>query len=277
MRSKYLKYWYMKTVLITGGSSGIGFELALYINGIAKNIVIISDDDIKLKEAYSKLIAKEHHSVILNIKCDIGNFAEVNHMSESILSTIGCPDIIINNAGFAYYHTFDQMTDDEIEKTANVNFIGFLRVTRSFIPYMTKSNSRSCIVNIASIAGALPITPNAVYCASKAGMMVFSELLQIELYPYKIDVICICPGKVITPFFDHESYSNRKLAFETSIVTSINEVVRGVIKAVSLRKKVIFIPKYWFFISWLIRIDRIISWPLYKLYLSNRVTKLRNY
>lgn len=126
----------MKTVLITGGSSGIGFELALYINGIAKNIVIISDDDIKLKEAYSKLIAKEHHSVILNIKCDIGNFAEVNHMSESILSTIGCPDIIINNAGFAYYHTFDQMTDDEIEKTANVNFIGFLRVTRSFIPYM---------------------------------------------------------------------------------------------------------------------------------------------
>ncbi len=267
----------MKTVLITGGSSGIGFELALYINGIAKNIVIISDDDIKLKEAYSKLIAKEHHSVILNIKCDIGNFAEVNHMSESILSTIGCPDIIINNAGFAYYHTFDQMTDDEIEKTANVNFIGFLRVTRSFIPYMTKSNSRSCIVNIASIAGALPITPNAVYCASKAGMMVFSELLQIELYPYKIDVICICPGKVITPFFDHESYSNRKLAFETSIVTSINEVVRGVIKAVSLRKKVIFIPKYWFFISWLIRIDRIISWPLYKLYLSNRVTKLRNY
>jgi short-subunit dehydrogenase len=276
MNDSYLKYFFDKTVLITGGSSGIGFSLASYINGIAKNIVIISNDSRRIKEAKSDLVDKESHSNILSFQCNIGDLAQVKLMADSVIADVGCPDIIINNAGFAYYHTFDQMTDEEVEETANVNFIGFLRVTRAFMPYLTKSKFNPCIVNVASVAGAFPITPNAVYGGSKAGMMIFSELLEIELRPFGISVICVCPGRVVTPFFNHDSYKNRKAGSETSIVTPIEDVVHGVVKAVAQGKKVVFIPEYWRFFSWWINFDRIISRPLYKLFLSSRVARLRN-
>jgi short-subunit dehydrogenase len=276
MQDIYLKYWFDKTVLITGGSSGIGFEIASYINGVAKNIVIISNDSGRLIEAETKLVVKECHSNIFQLKCNISDLTQVKLMADSVITDIGCPDIIINNAGFAYYHTFDQMTEEEVEETADVNFIGFLRITRAFIPYITKSKSSSCIVNVASVAGAFPITPNAVYGGAKAGMLVFSELLEIELRPFGINVLSVCPGRVVTPFFNHESYKIRKVGSETSIVTPIEDVVHGVIKAVALGRKVVFIPEYWRFFAWWISFDRIISRPLYKLFLSSRVARLRN-
>ncbi len=276
MADSYLKYWSGKTVLITGGSSGIGFGIASYINGVAKNIIIISNDIDRLKEAESGLVAKEGHSNILPLQCNIGDLAQVKLMVDNVIANVGCPDIIINNAGFAYYHTFDQMTEEEVEETANVNFIGFLRVTRAFIPYIIKSKVSACIVNVASVAGAFPITPNAVYGGAKAGMLVFSELLEIELRPFGINVLSVCPGRVVTPFFNHDSYKTRKAGSETSIVTPIEDVIHGVIKAVALGKKLVFIPEYWRFFSWWISFDRIISRPLYRLFLSSRVSRLRN-
>ena len=276
MFDKYLNYWKDKTVLVTGGSSGIGFEIASYINGVAKNIAIVSNDSGRLTVAKSKLDNKEAHSNILALTCNIGNLSQVKLMVESVIADVGCPDIIINNAGFAHYHTFDQMTEEEVEETANVNFIGFLRVTHAFIPYITRAKTNSCIVNVASVAGAFPITPNAVYGGAKAGMLVFSELLEIELRSFGVNVLTVCPGRVVTPFFDHDSYKTRKAGSETSIVTPIEDVVHGVVKAVAQGKKVVFIPEYWRFFSWWISFDRIISRPLYKLFLSSRVAKSRN-
>jgi short-subunit dehydrogenase len=276
MHDSYLKYWSDKTVLITGGSSGIGLSIALYLNGNVKTIVIISNDNGRIKAAKSELELKDGHSNIMALKCDIGDLAQVKLMSEKVIVDVGCPDIIINNAGFAHYYTFDQMTEEEVEETANVNFIGFLRVTRTFMPYLAKSKHNSCIVNIASVAGAFPITPNAVYGAAKAGMLVFSELLEIELRAFGVNVLTVCPGRVLTPFFDHVSYKSRNAGSETSIVTSIDDVVLGVVKAVAQNRKIVFIPNYWRFFSWWISFDRIISRPLYRLFLSSRVTRLRN-
>lgn len=272
----YLKQWSGKTVLITGGSSGIGFAIATYVNGVAKNIIIVADKIERLKEAEAELVAKEGHSNVLSLKCNIGDLEQVKRMTERVNAEVGCPHIIINNAGFAYYHTFEQMTEEEVEETANVNFVGFLRVTRAFIPHIIKGKFSSCIVNVASVAGAFPITPNAVYGGAKAGMLAFSELLEIELRPFGINVLSVCPGRVVTPFFDHDSYKARKAGSETSITTPIEDVVHGVVKSVALGKKLVFIPKYWRLFSWWISFDRLISRRLYKLFLSHRIARLRN-
>jgi len=272
----YLKHWSDKTILITGGSSGIGFAIAEYLNGVVKNLIIVADKIERLRLAEAKLVAKEGHSNILAIVCNIGDSKQIKSMVERVNSTTGCPQIIINNAGFAHYHTFEQMTEEEVEETANVNFVGFLRVTRAFIPHIIKEKLNACIVNIASVAGAFPITPNSVYGGAKAGMLAFSELLEIELRPFGINVLSVCPGRVLTPFFDHESYRTRNAGSETKITTPIEQVVHGLIKSVALGKKVIFIPKYWQLFSWWIGFDRLILRRLYKLFLSRRVAKLRN-
>jgi len=273
---KYLKYWSDKTVLITGGSSGIGLEIALFINGIAKNIVIVSRNAEGLKCAESKLVARENHSNLFLLVCDVGNLEQVRLMADKVIAEVSCPSVIINSAGFAWYHTFDEMTEEEVEETANVNFVGFLRVIRAFVPYMTKLAFSSCIVNIASVAGSFPITPNAVYGGAKAGMLAFSELLEIELRPFGVNVLSVCPGRVMTPFFDHDSYKIRKAGSETLMVTPVEDVVHEVIKAVALDRKIVFIPRYWRYFSWWLSFDRLISRPLYKLFLSRRVARLRN-
>jgi short-subunit dehydrogenase len=275
MVDKYLEYWADKNILITGGSSGIGFAIASYVNGVAKNIVIVAQNVEVLQEAESKLLAKSGHSNILAVKCDVGDSSSVNLMANIVIADVGCPHILINNAGFAYYHTFDQMTEVEVEETANVNFTGFLRVTRIFIPHIIKSKSSSCIVNIASVAGSFPITPNSVYGGAKAGMMAFSELLEIELRSFGVNVLTVCPGRVVTPFFDHDSYKTRKAGAETSITTPIEDVVQGVVKSVALGKKLVFIPKYWRSFSWWLNFDRLVSRCLYKSFLAYRVAKLR--
>jgi hypothetical protein len=78
------------------------------------------------------------------------------------------------------------------------------------------------------------------------------------------------------PFFDHDSYKNRKAGSETSITTPITDVVHGIIKSVALGRKLVFIPKYWGLFSWWINFDHLISRRIYRLFLSRRVAKLRN-
>jgi len=276
MNDKYLDYWAGKTVLITGGSSGIGFAVANYINGIAKNIILVASDFEVLNEAELKLHAKSDHSNIMSLVCNIGDAAKVKLMANKVIISLGCPDILINNAGFAHYHTFDQMSEEEVEETANVNFLGFLRVTHAFVAYAINSKSNVRIVNVASVAGAFPITPNSVYGAAKAGMLTFSELLEVELRSFGIKVITVCPGRVVTPFFDHISYQTRKSGSEMSITTPIVDVVRGIIKSVALGSVLVFIPKFWSLFSWWIGFDRLVSRRLYKNFLARRVAKLRN-
>lgn len=274
-KDKYLSCCLGKTVLITGASSGIGLKIAEALNGTAKNIVIVSKNAERLDQARIALSARESHSNIFEWQCDIGDSAAVRRMAVEVLAAVGCPDILINNAGFAHYHTFDQMSEDEVDETANVNFTGFLRVTRAFIPRM-KENPGAWIVNVASIAGAFPITPNSVYGGAKAGMLAFSELLEIELQPFGVGVITVCPGRVVTAFFDHVSYQTRQAGWEVGIVTPIEDVVHGVLKGIALRRKVVFVPGFWRVFAWALCVDRLILRPLYRTFLSRRVQRLRN-
>jgi short-subunit dehydrogenase len=263
-----------KSVLITGGSSGIGLAIAEALNGTARNLILVSKSGERLGLARAALSAQAKGSNIYIWDCDIGHPAAVRRMAADVLETAGCPDILINNAGFAHYKTFDQMSEDEVEETADVNFIGFLRVTRAFIAPMKKRQGAT-IVNVASVAGAFPITPNAVYSGAKAGMMAFSELLEIELRPFGIAVVTVCPGRVATGFFDHPTYNARRVGRETKLVTPMADVVRAVLKGIALRRKLVFVPSFWRIFAWALNADRIVLRPLYRSFLSRRVARSR--
>ena len=107
-------------------------------------------------------------------------------------------------------------------------------------------------------------------------MLTVSELLEIELSPFEINVLSVCPGRFATPFFDHDYYKIRKAGSKTSIGTPVEDVVQGIVKAVALGRKKVFIPEYWLYFSWWLSFDCLISRPLYKLVLSRRVARSLN-
>jgi short-subunit dehydrogenase len=106
------------------------------------------------------------------------------------------------------------------------------------------------IINMASIAGRIPITPNSVYCASKHGLVALSQTLRYELSRYNIEVHVVCPGRVVTPFFDHETFRNRLSRAETRYTASMKDVSRATLRAIGTRKFMIYVPRTMGWLAW---------------------------
>jgi short-subunit dehydrogenase len=160
-----------------------------------------------------------------------------------------CARRLINNAGFAYYRTFEQEEIADVERLISVNFAGALRVTKALIGAMI-ARRRGQIVNITSIAGSLPLTPNAVYCAAKHGVMGWSQCLAFEIARFGIGVTTICPGRVQTNFFDHETFNRRPHRKETEMTVPMGLVVEATLDAIRRRQRVRYIPHYYGMLAW---------------------------
>src|SRR5262245_18027066 len=119
-------------VVVTGGSSGIGKEIARLFLLQGATVVIVADQPEKLHNAERELRAVSDR--VASVVCDIGDAASVSAMGIHVLTRYGCPDVIVNNAGFATYRTFEQTSAEEMERLATVNFLGHLRCTKAFLP-----------------------------------------------------------------------------------------------------------------------------------------------
>lgn len=257
-----------KHVLITGGSSGIGRHLAGRLLECGNKVVIASNNPTHLERVASEL--KSISCELFFYKVDVGNIDSVHVMAESLLREHGCPDILVNNAGFATYRTFEESPIDEVEQLVNVNLLGAMRCTHSFLPAMI-ARGHGSIVNIASIAGKLVMTPNGVYSASKHGLVAWSETLKYELARFNINVSVICPGRVETSFFDHETFQIRAPRAETQLTVPIEVVTQKIISAIEKKKFLTFVPSYYSLLIWLINTFSYFSKPIYGRLLSSRI------
>lgn len=260
-----------KLVLITGGSSGIGKQLAADFLASGAKVIIASDRPDRLTAATHELSAASPN--ISGVRCDVGDSVSVMELKEQVLSKHGCPDIIINNAGFATYRTFEKMDMEEIERLVNVNLLGAMRCTRAFLPEMIARRS-GAIVNMASIAGRLILTPNGTYCAAKHALVAWSETLRYELMPFGIQVNVICPGRVETPFFEHETFQNRAARPETKHTVRIEDVSRATLRAVVNNNFMTCIPRSAGLLIWLTNTLPFLMKPLYGRLISSRIKSI---
>jgi short-subunit dehydrogenase len=259
---------FKKNILITGGSSGIGKHLAASLLKNNNKVVIASNNHSGLQDAVSEL--RNVSPNIFSCFVDVNSIESVRSLSEMLLSEHECPDILVNCAGFATYRTFEESPIDEIERLVGVNLLGAMRCTHAFLPMMIARRSGS-IVNIASIAGKLVMTPNGVYSASKHGLVVWSETLKYELARFNINVSVICPGRVETAFFDHETFRTRVPRAETQLTIPIEEVCQKTISAMEKNNFLTFIPSYYGLLIWFINTFSFFSKPIYGKLLSSRI------
>ena len=215
----------MQKVFITGGSSGIGKQLAADYLKRGDHVTIVANNPVKLEEAQRDLTAIK--ALVFSFVCDVAELDQVRSVSAAYVEKFGAPDIVVSNAGFAVYRTFEQMTAEEIARLLNVNFVGACLVIREFLPHMLKNGSGNIVV-MASIAGRLVMTPCGVYSAAKHGLVALAHTLQLELSHTNVNVHVICPGRVETDFFADESFKTRAPRKETQHTIPIEAVSQAV-------------------------------------------------
>jgi short-subunit dehydrogenase len=264
--------WTGTHVLITGGSSGIGKRIAIDLLRLGASVGIVSEDIEKLRAAAVDL--KQISSEVWCHSCDVAMIENVRAMAIAYRRDVGVPDVLINNAGYALYYTFDQTSPEEIHRLFDVNLVGAALVTREFLPDMIRAGGGH-IVMMASIAGRIPMTPCGVYSSSKHGLVAFSELLQIETAGFNINVHVICPGRVETDFFAHESFRARRHRPEASRTIPVGTVSHAVLNAIKRNKFMTYVPRYYALLAWCAAAAPGLFKPLWHRLMRSRVESAR--
>ena len=206
--------------------------------------MLIADEPHKLDAAV--LMLGGAPARVSSIVCDIGDATAIRGAMATLRREHGVPDVLINSAGFAVYRTFEQSDVSEIERLLEVNFAGHVLCTKAVLGGMI-ARRQGHIVNIASVAGLFTLTPNAVYGAAKSGIITWSRALRVELDRYGVGVSVVCPGRVETPFFEHETFKRRKVRRETELTVPLPVVVNAVLDAIRRNREIVTVPRYW---SW---------------------------
>lgn len=185
------------TILITGCSSGIGFETALYFarNGYQTFASVRnpkSEGAIKLKQR-----ADDEKLDLHVVRIDITRDVSVTSGIAEVVKRAGKIDVLVNNAGFAFLGAVEDFTIDEVIEQYNTNIFGYLRMIKAVAPLMRRQKS-GLIINVSSINGLLPFPLYGVYSSSKYAIETLSEVLRFELNPFGIKVALVEPGSFIT-------------------------------------------------------------------------------
>ena len=228
----------MKYSLITGGASGIGFEMASLLAKENHNLVITSTNEEKLNNAVSKL--KEINNNI-DIKSYVINLID-NDAANKLYDLINNDNleinVLINNAGFGDYALF---VDSDIKKQnemIDLNIKTLINLTYLFLNKM-KERNEGYIINVGSIASVLPGPYMSIYYASKAFVLSFSEALYMEMKPYNIYIGCICPGPTSTNFANRANVGNEKM-FAKNHASSPSRIAKDAIKMMKKKKPIKF-------------------------------------
>ena len=186
-----------QAAIITGSARGIGRAIAIALAREGCNVVINSRTK-KEVDATAKEIEKLG-SDVLPMVADVSNEKDVSRMVNEAMKKFGRVNILVNNAGVAAYKDFSKMSQKEIDDILNINLRGLILCTKHVLPHMIKQKYGR-IINISSGAGKTGIAGLAVYCASKFGVIGFTEALSDEL-PESIKVYAVCPGAVDTKMY----------------------------------------------------------------------------
>jgi short-subunit dehydrogenase len=184
-----------KSVLITGGSRGLGLVLARQFAKEKSRLAITARDEGELERAQFDL--QKRGATVLTVPCDVTSESQVAEMIDRVQSHYGGIDVLINNAGQIQTGPFDVMTREDFEKAINVHFWGPLNTILAVLPSM-RERGDGRIVNISSIGGKVSVPHLLPYCASKFALVGLSEGLRAALLKDGIYVTTVCPGLMRT-------------------------------------------------------------------------------
>ncbi|GAB4023787.1 SDR family NAD(P)-dependent oxidoreductase [Spirosoma koreense] len=189
-----------KTVLITGGSRGLGLEMARLLAQEGANLALCARDEDELDRARTEL--QSFGISVYTQPCDITDKNQIEHFVENVRQAIGPVDVLINNAGVIMVTPYVHATEEDFREAMDTHFWASFHFINAVLPQMLarqkEDTFRGRIVNIASIGGKLSVPHLLPYSASKFALVGYSEGLRAELLEENIYVTTVCPGLMRT-------------------------------------------------------------------------------
>jgi NAD(P)-dependent dehydrogenase (short-subunit alcohol dehydrogenase family) len=226
--------------LVTGGDRGIGRAISEMLAKEGYDIVIAARDKRAIASEVKRIDA--FGAKAWGFVCDVTDKEQIKRLAKDATEQAGVPDILINNAGVATNKDFVSNTEEEIEEMVDVNLLGLMFCTRAFLPKMLERKT-GIIVNISSGAGKAGFPGLAAYCATKFGVLGFTESLALEVEKKGVRVYAICPGATETQMY-HALYPGESADFKPEdVAKEVLELVKNAAKirpgsAIDVEKRV---------------------------------------
>jgi 3-oxoacyl-[acyl-carrier protein] reductase len=184
----------MHTAIVTGGTKGIGYGIAAALLDAGGKVMITGRDAATVVDAVERLGAHAgDRSRVLGRAVDVRERAAVDALVAETVKSFGSVNTLINNAGVGLFTQVEETTDEDWARVIDTNLTGVFYCSRAAIPVMRQAGG-GWIINIASLAGRNYFANASAYCASKAGLVAFTESLMLEVRNDNIRVSVVMPG-----------------------------------------------------------------------------------
>jgi len=189
-----LQVWQGKTVVVTGGSRGLGLELVREWAGRGARVAFCARTAADVQRAAEEL--RRDGCEVLGLVCDVTSRDDVEKLIHTVVERWQRIDVLVNNAGVIQTGPIESMTLDDFRSSIDTHFWGPLYAVRAALPYLRRERGR--IVNIASIGGKISLPHMLPYSTGKFALVGFSEGLRSELARHSVQVTTVCPGLMLT-------------------------------------------------------------------------------
>jgi NAD(P)-dependent dehydrogenase (short-subunit alcohol dehydrogenase family) len=223
-RLQYSSKYNIKVAVVTGSSTGIGFETALLLARSGFHTYATMRDLKKSKNTVE--IANAENLPLEVLQLDVNDDTSVKRAIGKIIAENGRIDVIVNNAGYGLFSPIEDMTLGQVKKQFETNFFGAIRVMHEVIPTMRRQRNGT-IVNVSSVAGSIGIPLYSAYASSKFALEGLSESVKYELNEFGINIILIEPGVIRTKIFENVKTGDVRSSSESSYVDLIERASKG--------------------------------------------------
>ncbi|WNR43259.1 SDR family oxidoreductase [Paenibacillus roseipurpureus] len=210
------------TVLITGGTSGIGFELAKQLLALGNQVIITGRDQARLDQAKQKLPA------LHTFQSDASDPQAISTLFDTVVKQFPQLNVLINNAGIMRkINIHDSETDlEDITREVQTNFNGPIRMVKQFLPHLKKQPA-AAIMNVSSGLAFVPLPITPVYCATKAGLHSFTQSLRVQLKQTNIKVFELAPPLTATSLVDSFDPDDMKGVAAMKVADLVGQAIKG--------------------------------------------------
>jgi len=211
-----------KTILITGGTSGIGLELARQLIERGNTVIVTGRDQAKLESTRKSLPA------ITTFQSDVSECASIMRLYGQVVEKFPTLDVLINNAGIMRNLNLNQERDlTDVTREIEINLNGPIRMIQQFLPHL-KAQTEALIVNVSSGLAFIPFPASPVYSAAKAALHAYTQTLRIQLAGSGVTVVELAPPAVETPLLRGEFQEELKGQKAMDAATLASKTISGI-------------------------------------------------